>query len=222
MGLYADEWVSSLVWRALRRETGRLPQRNGAWIAIGGTDVGASGGRSDVWRGDLGESQRSQAPPLRLMRQARKEQDPATALRLKDASRTHDLGPATERRILHNLHLDLLADADKAPADRPSGRFIVQQVTPLIDTMTGTQGPHSDTFFFRVCLGRLCLIASFAGRAARLRPCVAAHPSPVGWSGGSRADGRGGRRPSPRTSRRSGGVTPRKASRATLAHRPHG
>ena len=34
---------------------------------------------------------------------------------LEDPSRTHDLSPATERRILHYLHPDARADADQAP-----------------------------------------------------------------------------------------------------------
>ena len=97
--------------------------------------------RSDLRAGDLGGGQRPQAPTVRLMRQARQEQDPAPALLQMDPSRSHDMSPATELRILHNLHLDAWADADRVPRSPAKRATYRATETPLMDPMTGTQSP---------------------------------------------------------------------------------
>ena len=69
---------------------------------------------SDLWVGDLVGGQHPQAPTVRLMRQARKEQGPAAALLLMDPSLIHDLSSPGELRILHNLHPGARADSGQA------------------------------------------------------------------------------------------------------------
>ena len=131
--------------RGSQRKTGLLSQAP-ITPADRGLDCQRSGptpapqeARCDLRTGDLGERQRPQAPTVRLTRPSKKEQDPALACLLEDPDRTHDRSPVANLCSVHNLHPDAQADVDQSTRSPAKWSIVVQQVTSLIDPMTGTR-----------------------------------------------------------------------------------